>query len=268
MYQELIPYKQSFVHTFFYGSGPEWLICFHGFGEEGKSFEILESHLGKAYTIIAIDFPFHGETVWNEGLLMTADDLLNVIGIATETDPVKIKFSILAYSLGGRIALHLLQIIPSQIKGVVLLAPDGLRLNFWYWLGTQTYAGNKLFSYTMKHPGWFFFLVDICGKIKLLNKSIIKFVHYYLDDKEVRLLLYKRWTTMRKFKPALQTVRSNIALYKTPVRFVFGNYDRIILAKRSSQFENIPSVNIIVLQAGHQLLKEKYAGDIAALFSQ
>jgi len=164
--------------------------------------------------------------------------------------------------------LHLLQIIPSQIKGVVLLAPDGLRLNFWYWLGTQTYAGNKLFSYTMKHPGWFFFLVDICGKIELLNKSIIKFVHYYLDDKEVRLLLYKRWTTMRKFKPALQTVRSNIALYKTPVRFVFGNYDRIILAKRSSQFENIPSVNIIVLQAGHQLLKEKYAEDIAALFSQ
>jgi len=103
----------------------------------------------------------------------------------------------------------------------------------------------------------------------LLNKSIIKFVHQYLDDKEARLLLYKRWTTLRKFKPDLYVVKKNIVNQMIPVRFVFGSYDRIILDKRSNFFKtDKANVKVLLLQAGHQLLKEKHAKDIARQFSE
>jgi hypothetical protein len=59
----------------------------------------------------------------------------------------------------------------------------GLHQNPWYWITTQTAFGNKAFAYTMEKPGWFFWLVNNSGKLKILNKSIIKFVHYHLDDK-------------------------------------------------------------------------------------
>ena len=115
--------------------------------------------------------------------------------------------SVLAYSMGGKIALHLLQHMPEKIKQVILIAPDGLHVNFWYFLSTQTFIGNKLFEITMKHPYWFFMFLNFATNTNLLNKSIEKFIHYYLDDKKGRMLLYKRWTAMRKFKPDLSAVK-------------------------------------------------------------
>ena len=53
----------------------------------------------------------------------------------------------------------------------------------------------------MKHPGWFFGFLKVLNKLGLVNASIFKFVNYYIGDKEVRHLLYTRWTTLRKLKP-------------------------------------------------------------------
>jgi pimeloyl-ACP methyl ester carboxylesterase len=178
------------------------------------------------------------------------------------------KFSVIAFSLGGRVALHLLQSAPAQIERMVLIAPDGLHQNFWYWLATQTSAGNRLFGYTMKNPHWFFALISFAFKLRLLNKSIARIVHHYLDDEEGRLLLYRRWTVMRKFKPEKKAIASAIGTRQIPVRFLFGSYDRIILSRRSKFFEGNQHVKVKIIDSGHQLLKEKFADDIASLFSQ
>jgi len=214
--------------------------------------------------------PFHGQTDWKDGTLLPQEldviieEAFESVGLERES-----TFSLLAYSLGGRIALCLLQAIPQKIERVVLLAPDGLHVNFWYWLGTQTWAGNKLFYATMQNPGWFFTMTGLARKAGLLNKSIIKFVHHYLDDKEIRLLLYKRWRTLRKFRADLALARKNIACFKIPTRFVFGSYDRIILDKRSNVFRaDEANVKVEIIQAGHDLLKEKHVVDIARQFSQ
>src|SRR3954471_4126885 len=268
---QIIHYKKSFINVYFFGEGHKKLFCFHGYGEDGNTFEFLKNSLGGKYILIAIDLPFHGKTNWNEGLLMSAEDLINIITAIIEQTNIgerKDKFSLLGFSLGGRVALHLLQTIPSQIEGVVLIAPDGLHVNFWYSLGTQTTLGNKLFAYTMKNPQWFFALVNFGHAVNLLSKSIVKFTHYYLDDQEERQLLFQRWTTMRKFQPNASLVRKAIEKYKIPVRILFGSYDRIILSKRVSFFRDSPYVKTKVIEAGHMLLNEKYTDEIALMFSQ
>jgi len=265
MQQHILAYKSSLIHYYVFGEGAKTLFCFHGYGEDGTSFAFLEKKLGKTYTLFALDFPFHGKTTWKEKEPFTPGDLVKILESIHSNQHN--KFSILAYSMGGRAALHLLQQIPHKIERVGLVAPDGLHQNIWYWITTQTSFGNKAFAYTMEKPQWFFWLVNTSGKLKILNKSIIKFVHHYLDDKEQRLLLYQRWTFMRRLKPDLLLIRKTCAEKHTRLQFLFGKYDRIILSKRAGVFKNAENINIKVINAGHQLMKEKYANEIVALLN-
>lgn len=260
----IINWRSSTVHYRRYGHGAEWLFCFHGYGEEGSSFEMMEEFLADRFSIIAIDMPFHGQTNWQEGLLFPATDL---IGIINRIKPAGEPFSLLGYSMGGRVALRLLQGIPGQIKKVVVVAPDGLHKNKWQWLSTRTKLGNRLFAYTMRKPFWMFRFMDISTKLGLFNKSIFKFAHYYLDDAAQRLSLYQRWTTMREFRPDLNVLRKSILTNKIPVRMLFGKHDRVILTKHGTRFSRQAGNTVLVkeIEAGHILLKEKYASLIAQL---
>ena len=263
MSQFTLHYKSSKINYYVYGRGPNVLFCLHGYGENGSSFQFLEKELGSLYTLYAVDFPFHGATEWAETEAFTAGDLLSVFsGIRSAN-----SFSMLAYSMGGRAAMHILQEFPENIERVVLVAPDGLHVNFWYWLATQTFAGNKLFQATMNDPKWFFAFLDGAGKMKLLDESIIKFVHHFLDNKEERILLYKRWSVMRKFKPRIAALRKACSEKNIPLHFVFGRHDRIILSKRADVFKKEANIHVKLIDAGHQLLKPKYAHEIAALLS-
>ena len=259
-----ISFRSSTIHYIRMGHGPEWLFCFHGYGEDATSFEILEETLGNRFTLIAVDFPFHGKTDWQEGLLFEPAHLIAIINLIK---PEQQKMYLLGYSMGGRVALQLLQLIPEQISTLVLIAPDGLHKNKWQWLATKTKLGKNLFAYTMHNPFWMMRLMDLGGKLGLYNKSLIKFVHYYLDDAEQRMILYRRWTTMRKFRPDKDLLKSIILKNKIPLSIVFGRYDRVILSKHGNSFSKNAEeyIKVIVLEAGHQLLKEKHVPLIAQL---
>jgi pimeloyl-ACP methyl ester carboxylesterase len=169
--------------------------------------------------------------------------------------------------MGGRVALQLLQIIPAKIEKTVLLAPDGLKVNFWYWLATQTYIGNRLFGFTMKHPGWFFSLLKAGNQLKVINQSVLKFTRYYIHDITVRRLLYERWTCMRAIKPNLTSVKKLISAHQIPVRLLYGQYDRIIRYERGEKFcKGIDTFcTLHIIQTGHQVLQEKHVNHIIQL---
>jgi len=240
--------------------------------------------LGKDYTIVAIDMPFHGKTEWEDGLLFTVDDLEKIIKsiililqqIDQSTDqPINFSpsqpttYSLLGYSMGGRIALQLLQKSPLSIERVILVAPDGLHKNFWYWFATQSLIGNKAFRYVMYRPEGSFSFLKVFERFKLLHPSLIKVVRYYTDDEKERTRLYCRWTTMRKFKPRLPLIKKLIKQHGVPVRFLFGKFDNIILSRRSDIFkDDTQNIQIHVIDAGHRLMQEKYAPIISGLFYQ
>lgn len=265
MQQNSLLYKSSEINYYVFGKGTKTLFCFHGYGEDGSSFAFLEKKLGSTYTMYAPDFPVHGKTKWNEKQPFTPDDLIAVLELIHPNK--NNKYSLLAYSMGGRAALHLIHEISEKIEKVGLIAPDGLHQNTWYWVTTQTRFGNKAFAYTMRKPGWFFNLIHAGSKLKFLNKSITKFVHHYLDDETERMLLYKRWTFMRRLKPNLKSIKKLCAKKNIQLNFLFGEYDRIILSKRAAVFNKATNINIKVINAGHQLMKEKYATKIASLLN-
>ncbi len=261
-----MPFRNSQIHCLRFGQGPRMAICFHGYGETADSFAFLEKFAGHLFTFYAIDLPFHGETNWQEGALKL-EDLKEIIGHLVQppqppqlSQPRSTPSTLIGYSLGGRVALALYEYMPEQIDKLILLAPDGLKLNFWYWLTTQTWAGNHLFSLTMKHPGWFLGFIKLLNKLKLFNASIFKFVNYYIEDKVVRDLLYKRWTGLRRIRPDITSIKEKINKYSTSVELVYGEYDRIILSSVGEKFRKNIEIHtkITMLHAGHQVMQEKH----------
>ena len=267
---QFISYKNSSIHYCKYGNGNELLICLHGFGEEASSFAFLEKPIGHRFTIIAINMPFHGETIWNDGLLFSPEDLQEIIvAIIKSCKPqlLKYKLNFLAYSMGGRLVLGYFQRYPDLVKTITLVAPDGLHKNRWYWFATQTSIGNRLFKFTMQQPQWFLGMVKLLGKVNLLNRSVVKFVGYYLGDENIRTALYKRWTTMRKFRADLQLIRKLAEEKKVSLKMLFGQYDRIIIYQRGLNFQKGQEafIEVKVIKAGHQLLQQKYVDEILQL---
>ena len=265
----LLTYRNSTIGYYRFGSGPKTVICFHGFGEDAAMFGFLANYAGNQYTFYAIDLPFHGKTEWKDGLNFTSADLQQIIEEILQknnhTLPTKnYSLSLLGFSLGGRMALSLYQAMPDKIQKLILLAPDGLKMNFWYWLATQTWLGNKFFAFTMKKPGWFFGFLKLLNKLKLVNASIFKFVNYYIGDAEVRRLLYARWTTLRKLRPNLRRIKNQIRGNKTPVRLVYGKHDRIILSSVGEKFRKGIEEHcaITIINSGHQVLHEKHIQEI------
>jgi len=267
-----LSYRNSSINYYRFGDGPRPVICFHGYGEDAGSFLFLHKHAGNQYTFYAIDLPFHGKTEWRESLNFSHTDLEKIIALIIadhQQQTADSKLVLMGYSLGGRIALSLYQSTPAAIEKIVLLAPDGLKVNPWYWLATQTWAGNKLFALTMRHPNWFFGLLKGMNKMGMVNTSIFKFVNYYIGDKEVRQLLYTRWTSLRKLKPNLSRIKSFIVKYKTPVRLIYGKHDRIILPIRGELFQKgIEEVcQLTILDTGHHVLHEKHVSSILTALS-
>ncbi|HKO81636.1 MAG TPA: alpha/beta hydrolase [Chitinophagaceae bacterium] len=269
MEHRVLSYKNSKVSYYCFGSGSKQVVCFHGYGEEATLYAFLEKYADNQFTFYAIDLPFHGQTKWNDGLNFSHTDLNQIVRTilqeANEQQKTRNeKLILMGFSLGGRIALSLYQSQPENVEKIILLAPDGLIVNFWYWLSTQTWAGNKLFAFSMKYPGWFFAILKTVNKLGLVNASIFKFVNYYIGNKEARQLLYQRWTGLRKLKPNLERIKKLIRQYKTQTRLVYGKYDRIILPVRGEQFKKgiEEFCTVTVIASGHQVVHENHVEEI------
>lgn len=268
MEQHFISWQNTSISYLKGGNGEKILLCLHGFAEEAATFSFLEHRLSDTFTIYAIDLPWHGKTDWNNQLSFPVHAFIDILSNLIP-DYDRVKLHLLGYSMGGRIALSLLQHIPARIEKAVLLAPDGLQLNGWYWLATQTVIGNRLFRQTMKNPGWFGRMTDWMNQRKWINSSVAKYVHHHIDNQKVREDLYRIWTTMRKFRPQRHKLNVTLQQYQIPVHLVFGEYDRIILAKYGHRFREGAEdfIHVHVVSSGHQLLREKHADLIISLLT-
>ncbi len=275
---KFLTYKNSRISYLRFGSGSRTAVCFHGYGESAGHFAFLEEYAGNQYTFFAIDLPFHGQTKWNEGLPFSTGDLRQIVNLILKQDSRSLvpdselpthgsQLSLLGFSLGGRIALSLYEQQPGLIEKLVLLAPDGLKVNAWYWLATQTRAGNKFFAFTMKHPGWFFGMLKLLNKLGMVNASIFKFVNHYIGDPEVRQLLYNRWTGLRKIKAGIPRIKAAVRKFHTPMRLIYGLHDRIILSSVGEKFRKgiEDECSLSVIHSGHQVLHEKHIAEILPL---
>jgi pimeloyl-ACP methyl ester carboxylesterase len=219
--------------------------------------------------MIAIDLPYHGKTEWNENLIVKPEELIDILDEIAARESKRLNpWVISGYSMGGRIALSVLQYVPERISQLVLLAPDGLKISGWYRLATQSYIGNRLFRYTMKNPAWFMQFLRVGKKLNLVNQSIYKFAISYLQDEGIRRDLYTRWTGMKRFRPDMGKIKKIVLKDNIFIALIYGRYDRIIRYEQAGKFRSgiEDQTSLTIVETGHQLLHAKAIDVIASIF--
>ena len=253
----LLQYLNSIFHYTTYGNGAEMLIAFHGFSESGRSFAPLKSVLSARYTMYAFDLPFHGATQWKENRPFTTADLESLIIQFTQHQGFE-KFAVLGFSMGGKCALHLAQVMPEKISALWLLASDGIKTNKIYNVAVYPTWGRSLFKTTIQHPGWLFGLVNMANKLNLLSPWLKKFTYNHMETKEKRERLYHTWISMAAFNPDIPLVKNQIIKNNIPVLLFFGKRDEVIPVTVGAYFaEGLPNCKFTQLERGHYFIDEK-----------
>lgn len=244
------------------GTGGNTWIVLHGFGQHAvlmlRFMEIVKPN----DRIISINLPFHGSTRMIEPVL-NVNDLNDLIGRILRTENVE-RCSILGYSLGGKVALKLVELTPGKIERMVLIAPDGLKLNRFYLFATRTKLGDFLFRSAMKDPARLLSICSMAVKMNLMDKRILNFYKDQLSRSETRDMIYGSWQALKKINPDLVQIRKNIFRYKIQTELIFGKHDRVIhpkLAKKLSGKNGTSSI-VHILDRGHELTSTDAAEEI------
>lgn len=268
MTQQEVTYKDNTIAYQIYGRGAKAVICLHGYAQVASRWAILEPYLQDQFTLYAIDLPYHGKTQWKHIDTFTVTALVEII---QKILPVsQKKFYLLAYSMGGRIGLRLLQEIPERIEKAILLAPDGFHRNIWYRFATHTVIGRKIFNEFKKNPKLIIAIGKRLRKQGILSEQLYNLTHYYINDENARFLLYDRWISTRHFEPDLKILQQLIASYNIPVEMVFARHDKIIVADHGITFMKglEKQIRIHIIDTGHSFLYAPQAAYIASFFTE
>jgi pimeloyl-ACP methyl ester carboxylesterase len=237
-----------------YGTGKKTMLLFHGFAQDHSAFSELVSTLDSEYTFYSFDLFFHGKSRWIQSQhpiekhdwLLFLENFMKKEGIQS--------YSALGFSIGARLALVTAELFPKLISEVILVAPDGVRTNFWYGLATHSRLTRRVFKSLIHHPKRFHNILSAVTSAGLLKPQVAKFAATQMESVEQRSRVYSTWVALRKLKVDWETL-ATASVQRFTV--ILGNRDRIItLRSLQPVLSKLPRCTVVILNAGHgQLLK-------------
>jgi len=233
-------------------------LAFHGFGKSAEDFLIFKPHLKTNEIIYSFNLLQHGnsksprERLWKKSLQpvelkLMMEHVLQVLRIK--------KFSILAYSMGGRISLKIVELIPERINSITLIAPDGLKNKYFYTLVTKTWIGKQTFKHIINKPKSVFFLSKWLTKLNLVNRSVDKIVTKSMGTLKQRKQVGDTWFMYSDIFFNQYVVQETIVKYQLPLLLIYGKYDKLMPPKQGIKFvSTILHAKILIVEKGHQLM--------------
>jgi pimeloyl-ACP methyl ester carboxylesterase len=250
-----------------FGKGPELMLAFHGFGNRASDFRVFAPALEEKFTVLSFDLPFHGQSGPEPGhqqAVVTAQDLAGLSQAAAALTGHR-KFSLMGYSLGGKIALQLVESIPERIDTVLLFAPDGLKVSLTNAFVARSVIGQMLYRRVMRDPVWFFRLLQLMHSAGIVDRKIHDFIRESLSTAERREMVWNVWRCFRDIRPSAQRVREAVEEHRIGLHLFFGAYDKIIPPAIGRNFvrELKQPGALHIVESGHQLVREKVCPAVA-----
>jgi pimeloyl-ACP methyl ester carboxylesterase len=224
-------FKNSTLHYTKLGNGPQNLFMFHGFGQDNNSYHALSEVLSSQYTAYIFDLYFHGQSRWGYGELPLEKTHWKETIQEFLTETKVQNFSLAGFSLGGKFVLATLEAFPEKTKGIILLAPDGIKTSFWYSLATYPYFCRKIFKSMIYHPNRFQSITRMLHAWGVVDKGLLKFAEFQMNSEDKRARVYYSWVVFRCLQFDLNKIAALINQYRIPLTIVVGQYDKVIQPK-------------------------------------
>jgi pimeloyl-ACP methyl ester carboxylesterase len=265
--QGIISHPDYETEYLVFGEGPRVLFAFHGFNNRAEDFRALGIFLGKEYKIVALNLFFHGASRAREELVergFSAADLKEMFLELTDRFPAE-QYTLLGFSLGGRIVLKIVELFPEKTGRVVLLAPDGIRISSFYRFLTGTRPGRWLFRKAVSDPFLFSRIALFLRKTNVVNEKRYQFALKNFDTNQKREQVYLIWMIFRKIFSDRKAMRKLIKKYEVRFDLFFGAYDKIIPPAIGVKFvQGLEEwVKLHLPESGHRMLNEKVLKAVA-----
>ncbi|MBS0000883.1 MAG: alpha/beta hydrolase [Cyclobacteriaceae bacterium] len=242
------------------GNGSRKIIAFHGFGQDNSVFRIFHKITDHSYQLHSFDLPFHGKSsmpIRKGGL--DKDQFRDFFLDYFQSTAIS-SFTLIGFSIGAKFALNLVHFFPERIDRLILIAPDGLKINFWYHMATNTWFSRHVFRYFMQHPVIFMKFADMLTVTRLIHPSVSRFAKSQMEDDRIRQLIYDSWVNYRTLNLDIRDMGKVIDRHRIPVEIFLGEKDRVISADAVKPLiREFHHVKVHMLPVGHTRLIEDTA---------
>ncbi len=249
-------------HTIYYsifGTGNEPMLAFHGFNREKDDFKIFEKTLGKKYKIYSFDLFHHGKTGEpNLGYTFDVKELEQFAHFFCSIEKID-RFSLLGYSLGGKIALVLLTLKPEKIKDVFLLAPYGVKQSEFILFAEKFEFCENIFRSFILQPEPFRKTVKFLNRLKLIKNRTYDFLLHQMESQARRQKLHDVWKTYYYIRPNLRLIQDLINRLNINCHVYYGLFDPVEPVSIGKLFASrIKNKNFLrIVPFNHNLVCEK-----------
>ncbi len=243
------------IHYTWQGNGDRILFTFHGFGQSGEAMYPLGEALKDEYRTCHIDIFYHGRSYWKEVLgPLTKDQWITIFKSILDKENID-RFSIAAFSMGGKFLLCTAEAMPERLDQLIFIAPDGIKTSKWYSLASYPIVFRHYFRSMIVRPWRFFSLMRILQKVGLLDKGLAKFAATQMDTRRKRRRVYYSWVMFRKLRFDKKRIAGLINRYEIDCQFYLGKYDKIITPEGMQKLtRHLDNYDMLVLESGHNQL--------------
>jgi pimeloyl-ACP methyl ester carboxylesterase len=252
---DLPPSRLRLLH---FGGGDSLLIALHGFGDKAELFAPLAQVLGKKYTLVAFDLPFHGQTEWRENVF-SKTDLARIIRQIMDAEGRE-RLSLMGFSFGGRLVMSLLPELKDHLDKIYLLSPDGINTKGMYMAeNTPVWLRRQLYR-TLQNPAWLLRITEIGHRYGLINDVLFQFIKRNVSRPERLKRSFLWWASLDSFLLRRHDVRAFLAASGLPTAIYLGTQDDVIKAEVFiALMQRLPNVHCTILDTGHRIVGEKLA---------
>ncbi|MFC5284597.1 alpha/beta fold hydrolase [Pedobacter alpinus] len=261
------------MHYYQFGSGPEAMLCFHGYGMHGKQFRYLEATLGNQYTFYGFDLFFHKETKLINQTVETvkkgiSKKELSQLFIDFCAHKSIQDFSVIAYSMGSFYACTLAEEIPERINEIILAAPSSLKPGRLVTFFSANKIGNKLLERLALSDNGMLGLLSLLKRIKVIDQKAYEILYREIATPELRFSFFACASYLRFLKLDVSKFIQQLNQHQIPSVFIFGKRDGSFPAKIGKII--IPQINNakqLIIDENHDMINADFAKHLAGLLS-
>ena len=239
------------------GNGPKILLAFHGIGQDFSCFQHFAEVFSERYTTYLFDLPFHGKHIYQNPFIVTKQWWKESLVQFLEKENIK-EFDVIGFSIGGRFALATFEAFAEKIHHVLLLAPDGIKVNPLYRLATGSKLGRWGFRRVIAHQPTFLKIGNSLQKIGIVSKSTVRMADFMLGTPLKQKQIYHAWIGFKELQFAISDLVQLAEKFQTKISFFVGKYDQLLPPQQVLPLcKYVQKQQTVVLDTGHTKLVDK-----------